>query len=428
MSRRERGALGIILAVALGLRLAWCIYAARPPGPGLHDPAFYRMYGSQLAHFNGYRLIDGSPTAYYPPGYAFSLAPFFWLLFNTPLPDDAETAVIAGLNIIWQLVMITLAFFIARRVVGRWEAGAVAAGVLALWPNLIFHTAVALTESLFLMLLLVVVLLTVCAPTGERGWERWRLLSIGGVLGVATLVRPVTVPILPILLVLFVLARVGWRRALGQIAIVGAATALVLAPWVVRNAIVMDEVTLFTNTGDNLCMSRHLGGTGGFELEGSPCFEGDFDELERPAFETARDAHGRRLAIEFVREHPGEELRLIARRFGATFVDDADGVAAAETYGTDPFLSDAVRDWLRGVATGYAALAAGAAVAGSFVLLRARRPVGWFVVLTGAGMLVPPLVFFGDPRFHVPAVPLAAIAAAALVLPRHRHEELLAEP
>ncbi len=38
-----------------------------------------------------------------------------------------------------------------------------------------------------------------------------------------------------------------------------------------------------------------------------------------------------------------------------------------------------------------------------------------FVVASFVGLLAPPLVFFGDDRFKIPAVPLAAVAVGVLV-------------
>ena len=39
-----------------------------------------------------------------------------------------------------------------------------------------------------------------------------------------------------------------------------------------------------------------------------------------------------------------------------------------------------------------------------------------FAVLAMAALAAPPLVFFGDPRFHVPPVPLFAIPVALALL------------
>lgn len=417
MTKRERLVLGGILVVALTLRVAWCVWAARVPAGGLHDPSFYYLYGQQLADGNGYRLPDGSPTAYYPPGYSFSLTPFMWLVDRWPLDSlrNVEVGIVSALNVVWQLVTMVLAFLIARRLSGgRVIAGYVAAGVLAAWPNLVFHTAAALTESLFNLLLLATVLLVVSAPRGAVGWERRRWVTVGIVLGVATLVRPVTIPLFPALLVVFLVGGAGWRRSFLQTAAVTGVAVLVLAPWMLRNAVVMEQVTLSTNTGDNLCMSRHVGATGGFELPNDECFMGTFDSLERPEFELARDRHGRQVAIDFIREHPGEELRLVLRRIGALFTDDADGLEAVESYGDDPWMSSTARRALRGIANGYGLMAGLVGVAGAVVLVRRWAPDAIFVVLAGIGMLLPPLVFFGDPRFHVPAVPVAAIAIGAL--------------
>lgn len=420
MTRRERLVLGGILGVALALRVAWCLHAARPPSGGLHDPDFYYLYSQQLASGAGYRLQDGSPTAYYPPGYSIALAPFMWLADRWPLDrfTSPEVGVVATLNIAWQLGTIALTYLVARRVTGRTVAGYVAAGVLALWPNLIFHTAAALTESLFLCLLLVALLLAVQAPWGF-GWERWRVVAVGVVLGAATLVRPVTAPIFPMLALVFLVARAGWKRAVVQSLAIAAVAGAVLVPWVIRNAVVMDQVALSTNTGDNLCMSRHVGASGGFEFPNDRCFSG-FDHIERPEFEVARDRHGREVAIEFVKEHPGEEARLWFRRVGATFTADDDGLSAVESYGDDPWMSDGERNLLSGVANVYGAAAGTAGAAGLAWLVRRGRPGPLLLVLAAIGLLLPPVIFFGDPRFHVPAVPMAAVGVGGLAVAAER--------
>jgi 4-amino-4-deoxy-L-arabinose transferase-like glycosyltransferase len=397
--------------------VAWAVWAARPPSADLHDPNFYLLYGEQLARGNGYRLPSGDPTAYYPPGYPLALAPFFWLLYRTPLPDTGEVATVAVLNVAWQLGTIVVVFLLARRLTGRAVAGLVAAGVLALWPNLVFHTAVALTESLFLLLLALVLLVVAGAPWAERRWEPWRLGAVGGLLGAATLVRPVTVPLLVVLPVVLLAARFGWRRAVGHTALVGACVVAVLLPWIVRNAVVMDAVTLSTNTGDNLCMSRRVGGSGGFEFPNERCFPPRFEQIPRPQTEVLRDRHGRDEAISFVQEHPDEELRLIWRRLLRTFESDADGIEAVESYGSDPWLGDGTRTLLRRLASGYGLVVGLLAVPGLWLLAR-RSPAGLLVAAGGASMLLAPLAFFGDPRFHVPLVPVAAVAVGVLVTAR----------
>ena len=191
-----------------------------------------------------------------------------------------------------------------------------AASAVALWPNLVFNSAVALTESLFILLLLGSVHAVIGGPLDGTAPGRGRPWSAGVLLGAATLVRPVSVPFLAVFAVAWLVAGVGWRRALTWTAVVTVTVVATVAPWVVRNAVVMNSAVLSTNTGDNLCMSRRVGGTGAFEFPNDRCNAG-FDHLDRPEYETARDEHGRRLAIEFVREHPTEEVRLWFRRLPA---------------------------------------------------------------------------------------------------------------
>jgi hypothetical protein len=408
---------GLVAIVAVGvlLRLGWSVYAARPP-VGLHDPGFYRFLAEQLASGHGYRLPDGSPTAYYPVGYPLALAAGFLLT-----PASWQTGVVVVLNLLCQVASILFVFAITRSVLegrrggdGRAFPALVAAGAVALWPNLVLHTAVPLSESLFVALVLGAVLVVVQGPWAAHRFGGWRLVVIGSLLGAATLVRPVSLPILVALLAAWLLAGFGWR-ALAHTAVVTAVVVAVLAPWVVRNAVVMDAALVSTNTGDNLCMSRRVGGSGGFEFPNFRCNSGPFDELPRPAYEVERDAQGRRLAIEFVVDHPVEELRLVVRRAVRTLESDADAVAASESYGEDRFLDDAVRSALIGVSDAWFVLAGLAGVAGLVVLAVRRRPDGLAVVLVTASLLAAPLASFGDPRFKVPAVPLACVGIGVLV-------------
>ena len=259
MSRRaERLWLVAILAVAALVRLAWAVYAARPP-VGLHDPGLYRFVADRLAAGEGYGFAEG-PTAYYPIGYPALLGGAFLVT-----PRSWETGVVVAVNVACQVGATALVYLITRRVLGgRGGPALVAAGLVALWPNLVFNSAVALTESLFVVLLLGSVAVLVAGPWDGPGPGPGRLVVAGVLSGLAALVRPVSLPILGALLVAWLVAGVGWRRALARTAVVTVAAVAVLVPWVVRNARVVDAAVLSTNTGDNLCMSRRVGGTGAF--------------------------------------------------------------------------------------------------------------------------------------------------------------------
>lgn len=413
---QERGSgrwLAAIVVVGVLLRLAWALFAARPP-VGLHDPTFYTIFADSLAAGNGYRLPDGQPTAYYPVGYPAALGALFWLADHTPLPADRVTLVVA-LNLVSAALSLVLIHEIGRRLFDR-RVGLLAAAGLALMPNLVFHTALALTETLFNTIALAAVLLVVATDWRRRPFPV--LVGFGLLVGAAALVRPPSLLFLPVLVLAgWRAGGWGWREALRSLAVPTLAAAAVILPWSLRNVEVMESpILLSSNVGDNLCIGHNPEATGAFQMPSS-CLDG-YEGLVRPEYEVARDTDGRARALEFIREHPAEQLRLVPLRAYHTFKADTDGLAAAESYGADPFIGRGLRSALELAAnvTFFATLVLG--VAAVFVL-RGRRgerdPGRTFVVLAAVSLAATPLAFFGDERFHVPVVPFLVLGAAALV-------------
>src|SRR5207244_155981 len=80
--------------------------------------------------------------------------------------------------------------------------------------------------------------------------------------GLASLTRP---PALLFLVALGIGAWVGgagWRRALAQAGIALLAAAVVIVPWSIRNAVVMDApIAISTNLGDDLCIGHNPAAT-----------------------------------------------------------------------------------------------------------------------------------------------------------------------
>ena len=414
----HRRALAAVVVAAVGLRVAWSVMAAREP-LGLYDPGLYRHLAEQLADFDGY-ILEGRPTAYYPVGYPAVLGAVFWVggLVGLDGPQD-RTALTVALNLVAGLAAVVLAYVVGRDTAGP-GAGIGAAAVVAVMPNLVFHTAVPLSETLFIA----VVMGFVAALAGAR-WRdgrppgRRRLVVAGVLLGASALIRPVALPVLPLLVLVWRAGGQSLRRAFRDLGLVALAAAFVVAPWTIRNAVRMDAfVPISTNTGDNLCMSRQPGATGAFRLS-AYCFAGpELEGLVRPEYETRRDAYARQLAFEFVRDHPGREVALWLDRLGAAFRHDHDALDAVEGYGTDAFFSRGERDVYRRLADGawYVLGVAGAAAAAAVAVVPRLRhnPRLVLLVVTISGLLVPIVVFFGDPRFKVPAVPFAAVLVACV--------------
>jgi 4-amino-4-deoxy-L-arabinose transferase-like glycosyltransferase len=401
LGRRARWALALIVGVGTALRIVWAVKAQEPQE--LRDPVFYLLLGDQVANGNGYSYpgADGGVTAYYPPGYPLLLAALIWLVGLGPW-DVAAFDLAVVTNVVLSVATIGLVFALGRRLVNS-RVGLVAAAVFAVWPNLVFHTGVVLTETLFLFLFVLMLLVALPTPEIARSPSVRRLVAVGLLFGAAGLVRPVSLVIAPLFLVLW--WPDGVVRALRNVAIVGAATVALIAPWTIRNAITMDSpILLSANFGDNFCIGNNPEAAGGYALP-DYCFRG-LEEGERPEYEVRRQSETLDRAVRWVRENPGDALGLVPDRARYTLRDDHDGLTAAN-------------DWLSALADGFYYAVAVAAVAGLVVsaLRGAWRDRRWVIfVLTAPVQLISPLVTFGEPRFKMPLYPVLAVVAAVGVV------------
>jgi hypothetical protein len=433
-------AVGAVAAFAAGLRVVWVLFASRAPR-GLADPVIYLHSADSIANGGGYTSLLGEPTAYYPPGYPYFLGAVQWAL--DLIGQGAHLVMVVGLLqallggvAAGALVVAGDLLLPARPVTDGGPAlrrpGGVFVGLLlACWPNLVLHTPLVLSESLFVagVCVLTATLFLWTRHTIDGGGSRVGVLAVLTVVSTAlcTWVRPQSVLlVLPAAALAWLLGGLGWRRTLRGAAWVALGVLVAVLPWTLRNAVVMDAfVPMSTNTGDNLCIGYHTGATGGFRLTDDCATEGRY--VDGPAVEVARDAELRDRTISWILEHPAQVPALALRKLGATFAHDTDAIAAWESYGADTHLGDGMRTTLRWVSDLYYwAVGVASLVGVAFVVaeaLRRRRERPWpttptLAVLTVAwwctGWIVP-VLFFGDERFKIPMVPAACLLAAVAV-------------
>ena len=408
-----RSLIGLVVVGAV-LRIVWVVVAS--VDPPVHfmqsgDQYSYWYYANEIADGRGYvSYITGEATAYYPIGYPAILAGLFWLADLVPFVD-LDPMLVAGLfHAAIGTATIALTFVVGRRLAGP-VAGLVAAGILALFPNMIFQVASLQLETTFVFFTMAALAIIVDHDWSTGPPSRNRLLAFGAVLAVSMLVRPFSAPMLLGLLIALLVAGVGWRKALAALAVPVIVLVVVFAPWTIRNAVRLDAfVPSSTNMGDTLCIDRNLDATGGFRW-------GSHDGCVDPTLpEAERNTGNTRKAIRFVVDHPDREALQIARRARLMFAEDHDGLFATETLGGGQVVSDGTRDVLETVADGYFTAVGIAALIGLPLLVRrAPRSERWLVVVPMAALLVIPLLLWGTPRFHVPLVPFMAVSAAALV-------------
>lgn len=414
--RRERSAQVVAGAVVVGfvLRLAWVLVAARPPA-GEHDPTFYETLARGLAAGRGYVGPTGEPTAYYPPGYPAALSVVVWLVLNTPLPDDVPMAG-ALLNLIVGTASIALVGLIGWRLVEP-RVGAIASVLVALTPSLVIYTGVLLTETVFIGVELLALAVLLWHPwhgarAGEAASPGLGRLAVAGLLfGAALLVRPTFAPALVLLPVALWLAWRDPRRWLLGTAVLLAAAGLVVVPWTVRNLVQLDAfVPISTNTGDNLCIGNHPDAPGSFALP-DYCFA-DLPPFDPPASEVEQNRLLTDRALRWMREHPGEQPSLVAWRTYFTFLNDHEAIRATTSYGDDPWLSPRRIEALQFASdlVYFPLLVLG--LLGSVAFGAGRSPRRLALLLVIVGIAIAPWPFFGEPRFHVPLLPLLAVPAA----------------
>jgi 4-amino-4-deoxy-L-arabinose transferase-like glycosyltransferase len=160
-------------------------------------------------------------------------------------------------------------YLIARRLGGP-IAGVVAAALAAVYPSFVENAQRMLAEPVALFVLPGAVLAFLWAS--DEGGRVWRWLLPGFLLGLTALTRPEYLPFVAVFAVL-ALARVLWLRRphwrAGLLGGVAAAALLVvaflvpLAPWTIRNAIVLDRfVPVTTGGGKALFVATYLPGDG----------------------------------------------------------------------------------------------------------------------------------------------------------------------
>jgi 4-amino-4-deoxy-L-arabinose transferase-like glycosyltransferase len=415
--RRDVGAVAL---VALVVRVAWVAYSHRPPG-GLNDPLLYQRFAQGIAAGKGYVSFHGKPTAYYPPGYPYFLGAIQWVCNQVGLRD--HLTIVAGLAQSGLGTVAAGASVIAgRRLGAAWGSvparriGLASGLVLALWPNLVLYAGVLLSETLFVAALAVFVA-AVLSMEAEDGRLRVGVAVVAAaMLGVATLVRPQVLVVVPALVVAWLAARRPWRRGVRDLGVLAAGVVVVLTPWVIRNAVVLDAfVPLSNNGGDNLCVGFHPGATGHFEVP-PYCDTGEF-YVDGPAAELRREDETTARARRWATGHLGALPALSIRKLWYTYDTDGDGLRAVESYEQDRFLPSGLRSALHVVtATGYVVVVLATAI-GALVAVRRwwrdRGPavvVGAVLAMAALSLLVP-VAFFGDARFKVASAPLVALLA-----------------
>jgi 4-amino-4-deoxy-L-arabinose transferase-like glycosyltransferase len=247
--------LGVVTIAGLGLRVGYAVEqpAAQPPDAGAYAQIAENLYrdGSFDARPPGVSR-EVQPASSYAPGLPLFVAGLYELSGGVHLTFALVTLALFG------AAAIPLTYLLGLRMAGS-VAGLIGATALAIYPALLDYQGLLLTEPLAAFLLSAA--LVVFLYAAERP-SPWRWLGGGALLGALSLVRPEYLAI-AVLMPLAWLIREGLRgqlrrsAALAGVSLLG--TALVLAPWTIRNSIVLDRaVPVSTGGGKALFIGTYL--------------------------------------------------------------------------------------------------------------------------------------------------------------------------
>ena len=366
------------------------------------------VFARTLVSSGTFGFLPGVPSAYTQPLYAWFLAGLYW-------PVDRSWAVVGLAQVLVAVVTALLVLAIGTHLASV-RTGVLAALVATLHPYLVWHDIHVNREILDGLLAAAIVLLALLA------YERRSLplaLGLGAVTGLAILSNA-RLLLLPLVLAPYV----AWRvrpagRAIAAAALVVVGAALVTAPWVVRNKVVIGCATITTDTRAlwkaNNPATYDVLARGGWiddvpDLPDVPPWPekaaGISVAAARAVDECAQSSFYRDEVFDFWREHPGEKARLAVQAVGMLW---------------SPFLSvtadDAAQQGAsdlaqRTVEPAFVLMLYAFALWGAF--LAPRRFVALAALLLGFNTLMA-MVFAGTVRYRAPwDFVLALLAAFAL--------------
>jgi glycosyltransferase involved in cell wall biosynthesis len=299
-----------LLACAAAVRLG--AYAAFAPlfdfaATGIiHGSTAYDTYARNLLATSTYGLQPGTPDAVLPPLYSASLAAVYALAGRGALP-------VVILNVGLDLVALVAIRRLGTRMFPAGAAvGALAAACTAFYPYLVFQSLTVVDTSLFIALLYLFLAMMVDLRSAGDVRTIWRQGALGGVvLGLATLTRPVTPPLVALVAV-WLWVTLGARGMLTRMVPVAIGATLVVAPWCVRNTGVFGAlVPVTTNGGSNFWQGNNADTVrylrAGYDAQWVPAPHVNAADRLGPE----ADAEMFQLALGFLGANPGEIPALV---------------------------------------------------------------------------------------------------------------------
>ena len=396
--RDFRRSLAVIVAGGAALRIARLLITKWNKGLLLNDSLYYSAQARQLAHGIWFReVFVDQPGAEHGPLTSSLMALVSW--GSDPFNRQRIVTVVCG------IATVAIIGLVARRVGGD-RIGLIAAAIAALYPNLWVNDGLVMSESVSCLLISLTMLTLLRWATSPT----WRAAVIcGAIVGLGALARSEVILLAPLAAVLMVI--VGRRRQLRfsrhGAALLLAAT-VVIAPWMIFNAVRFDRPVLLTTNEGPLWLGANcydsyygpaLGGWSLFCVADAAIGENGEDP-------SVRSAAQRRLGLSYARAHVTRLPVVVAARVGRTLdLFDVNGLVHGDV-GEE---RERVATWAAVVSFW---VLAPLAVIGAF---RPRRLHLGVLLLPILVVAITTVVFYGGHRIRASAEPAIVVLAACAI-------------
>ncbi|MGZ4784882.1 MAG: glycosyltransferase family 39 protein [Acidimicrobiales bacterium] len=361
------------------------------------DASQYNYLAINLAKGRGY--VDTYPqiglhqTAFRPPLYP-ALLSVVYRIFGESVGVGRFVNILIGTAVVVLVARLVFPVLGARAALAASVAAAIA-------PNLIANDTFILTEPLSLLLLVLLL-----GTTIKRQWVLSGLLT-----GLLILTRP-SAQYLVVVLGVWFLVTIGWRKALMFMVLAG----VVVAPWIARNWVELGSPVLVTSNGFNLAAmySPPADERGAFVDPIRDPYWDDrrFDQLD----EIVWDRNLRAEAVDNIKSDPTVVYRVVKRNFLAYF----ELLPSTNHYAEE---ADGRSMGVRNATLGVFYLTAVLGLVG--FVRRWREPLVLLAIVIGGYFTAASLVFVAPPRLRSPLDLMLCIGVGACVAVRSRPE---AEP
>lgn len=283
---RDRVPILVIIGAGFLVRLAWLLHAAPVPVSDFHN---YRTLALDILDHHQFGYPE--PTSFYLPLHPLYLSVFAFF---------SRSDVWLGFSmVVLGTVSIGLIYLGAIKILGTRKAALIAAGLFAFFPTFIAFSPVLATEHLFITLMLG----TIAVLTRIDGAPRLHAGVAGLLLGGAILTRGETVFYVPAALLFIWMGGklTNKRERVLASVLVMAGIMVLVAPWYLRNAVVVDpDSGLSASSGLNFYFAHNDTGHYGD-------FSHEYWTEENPLYGLSPPEASRlgwQLGFEHIRSHP----------------------------------------------------------------------------------------------------------------------------